>query len=100
MTGVTIDHFGVPAGRHDVRVRDWSRSQAVDALAGHTVWCATARGRPKNDLRERLQLAGVAAGALEVAVDDRLSRLAERLERALRGAVPRLTPEERALFEE
>jgi hypothetical protein len=93
VTQLTVERFGVASGRHAMRAFEFARQRAVDALAGRTVWMATAL--PGADasarmLRDRLELAGegVAVGTLEVATDDPLHRLAERVEAMLAGRAP------------
>lgn len=90
MTHMTVERLGVASGRHAVRAFEFARERAVDALAGRTVWNATAL--PGADmsarlLRGQLELAGegVAVGTLEVSTDDPLHQLAKRVDAMLGG---------------
>jgi hypothetical protein len=92
VTSMTIEHLDPPSSTRDIRTLDAARQRAVDALAGRTVWCATAlpqRQASAQRLRASLQWGGgggVACGLLEIAGDERLRELAERLQAMLEGA--------------
>ena len=57
MTSLMLEHFGVPSSAQDMRLRERARSEAIDGLAGRTVWCAAAvpeRRSAAEALRSRL----------------------------------------------
>jgi hypothetical protein len=84
-----LEHFGVPSSAHDMRLRERARSEAIDGLAGRTVWCAAAvpeRRSAAESLRSRLGGAGsVATGRLDIAADGPLRDLARQLDAMLSG---------------
>jgi hypothetical protein len=56
VTSLMLEHFGVPSSAQDMRRRERARSEAIDGLAGRTVWCAAAvpeRGSAAEALRSR-----------------------------------------------
>jgi hypothetical protein len=84
-----LEHFGVPSSAQDMRLRERARSEAIDGLAGRTVWCAAAvpeRRSAAEALRSRLGGAGaVAASRLDIAADGPLCDLARQLDAMLSG---------------
>jgi hypothetical protein len=84
-----LEQFGVPSSAHDMRLRERARSEAIDGLAGRTVWCAAAvpERRPAAEaLRSRLGGAGaVAAGRLDILAGGPLRELARQLDAMLGG---------------
>lgn len=92
MATVTIERVGVYPSTRDARILDVVSRVAADELAGRTVWCAAGllRGREAADrLSRRLTEATaprVAVRRLEVAADEPLTHLADRLQRMLEGA--------------
>lgn len=108
MTSLRIDHFDAPSSARGVRAIDTARRRALDELAGRTVWFASALvgGRSRaQSLRERLgrTVEGVSTGWMEVAADEPLRGLTQRLDAMLsggpRGAV-RLGPADRDAYAE
>lgn len=89
MTSLMLEHFGVPSSAHDMRLRERARSEAIDGLAGRTVWCAAAVPEWRSAaeaLRSRLGGAGgVATGRLDIAADGPLRDLARQLDAMLSG---------------
>lgn len=89
MTSLMLEHFGDPSSAQDIRLRERARSEALDGLAGRTVWCAAAvpeRRSAAEALRSRLGGAGaVATGELEIAADGPLRDLARQLDAMLSG---------------
>jgi len=75
-----------------MRAVEAARRRALDELSGRTVWCASAlpdRRASAQRLRSSLQWGGgggLRSGVLEVAADERLRDLAQRLEAMLEGA--------------
>lgn len=96
MTSVMIEHVAAPAGARGNRRFDRIRAQAVDGLAGRTVWCATALPAghaAARWVRDCLCAGGeVAAGALAVQATDPLRPLAERLDDIMRLAAATASP--------
>src|SRR3954452_16675947 len=84
-----LEHFGVPSSAHDMRLRKRARSEAIDGLAGRTVWCSAAvpeRRSAAEALRSRLSGAGaVATGRLDIAADGPLRALVRQLDTMLGG---------------
>lgn len=89
MTSLMLEHFAAPSSAQDMRVRERARREAIDELAGRTVWCAAAvpeRRAAAEALRSRLRGAGaVATGRLEIAADGPLHDLARQLHAMLSG---------------
>jgi hypothetical protein len=89
VTSLMLEHFGVPSSAQDMRLRERARSEAIDGLAGRTVWCAAAvpeRRSAAEALRSRLGGAGaVATGRLDIAADGPLRDLARQLDAMLSG---------------
>jgi hypothetical protein len=115
MPSVVIDRLEPSSGARAQRASDLARARAADRLGERTVWCATAlpAGRgPARALRGCLIADGsVVTRELEVAPEEPLRPLAERLDDALRlttavasptGAAPptRLGRRERSLYAE
>jgi hypothetical protein len=94
VTSLTIEHLDPASSSREIRTLDAARRRAFDALAGRTVWCATALHRRRASaqrLRDCLRWGGgegVACGLLEIAGDERLRELAERLQAMFEGASP------------
>jgi hypothetical protein len=91
VTSLSIDHFDIPVSTRKARCLDAASERVGDLLAGRTVWCMTALPRARQSaewLRERIDGAGpgVAATCLSLPVEDRLLRLAERMDGMLAGA--------------
>jgi hypothetical protein len=42
MTSFALEHFGIPASRHEAREFAYAEEWAVDDLSSRTTWCATA----------------------------------------------------------
>ncbi|MEA2277556.1 MAG: hypothetical protein QOI62_400 [Solirubrobacteraceae bacterium] len=94
MTSLWMQHLDPPASARRMRSLESLRQRAVDELGGRTVWCAAAVSSGQASAR-RLQTflqwgggGGVACGSLEVAADEQLRSLAERLEAMLDGDAP------------
>jgi hypothetical protein len=90
VTSLVIEHMEMPVSTRDLRAVGAAGERAGDVLAGHTVWCAMAlprARRPAEQLRARIDGAGpgISATSLEVSGDERLRRLAERLDEMLAG---------------
>ncbi len=89
MTSLMLEHFAVPSSAQDMRLRERARSEAIDGLAGRTVWCAAAlpqRRSAAEALRSRLGGAGaVDAGRLDIAADGPLRDLIRQLDAMLCG---------------
>jgi hypothetical protein len=89
VTSLMLEHFGDPSSAGDMRLRERARSEAIDGLAGRTVWCAAAvpeRRSAAEALRSRLGGAGaVATGRLDIAADAPLRDLARQLDAMLSG---------------
>jgi hypothetical protein len=89
VTSLMLERFGVPSSAQDMRLRKRARSEAIDGLAGRTVWCAAAvpeRRSVAEALRSRLGGAGaVATGRLDIAADGPLRDLARQLDAMLSG---------------
>jgi len=89
VTSLMLEHFGVPSSAQDMRRRERARSEAIDGLAGRTVWCAAAvpeRRSAAEALRSRLGGAGsVATGHLDIAADGPLRDLVRQLGAMLGG---------------
>ncbi|HEX7300827.1 MAG TPA: hypothetical protein VF257_17640 [Solirubrobacteraceae bacterium] len=89
MTSLTIEQLGLPSSVRRMRALDAARERAADELGGRTVWCATAlpgRRAAAQRLRASLQWGGgVVTDLLEVAADDELRSLAERLDAMVEG---------------
>lgn len=90
MTSLMLEHFGGPWSTREMRQRARARSEAIDSLAGRTVWCAAAvpTRRPAAELlRSQLRGAGsgVAADRLEIGGDEPLRALARQLDAMLSG---------------
>jgi hypothetical protein len=94
MTTLLIEHLGAPATSRDARRLSLSRSRALDALAGRTVWCAGAvpsGHAAARRLRDRLDAApeaGVIAAPLETLAENPLRGMAEQIGSMLAGAPP------------
>jgi hypothetical protein len=89
VTSLMLEHFGVPSSAQDMCRRERARSEAIDGLAGRTVWCAAAvpaRRSATEALRSRLGGAGsVATGHLDIAADGPLRDLVRQLGAMLGG---------------
>ena len=86
MTSVVIEHFRPPTSVSDERSLRFRHERAADALAGRAVWCAAPLPP--------------ATAQLEVAADEPLRHLAERLDAMLNGVaqgIAELGPEEREI---
>jgi trehalose synthase len=85
-----IEHLGLPSSARRMRALEAARERAADELGGRIVWCATALPAHRASaqrLRASLQWGGgVATDLLEVAADDELRALADRLDAMLDGA--------------
>jgi hypothetical protein len=97
VTSLSIDHFDIPVSTRKARCLDAASERVGDVLAGRTVWCATTLWRARHSaewLQARMDTAGpgVSATCLSLPADERLQRLAERLDRMLAG-VAENTPE-------
>jgi trehalose synthase len=94
VTSLTIERLDPPSSTRGMRALDATRRRAADALAGRTVWCAAAlpqRRASAQRLRACLQWGGgggVTSGLLEIAGDEPLRELAERLQAMLECASP------------
>jgi hypothetical protein len=94
MTSLSMQQLDPPASGRRMRALEALRERAVDELAGRTVWSAAGVSRGQASAR-RLQTSlqwggggGVACGSLQVAADEQLRALAERLEAMLDGDAP------------
>lgn len=90
MTSLSRERFDLGTGRHATRAYALARERAADALAGRTIWLATALPGAQASaqaLRGPLELAGgdVAVGTLGVSTGDPLRGLAERLDAMMLG---------------
>ena len=92
MTSLTVEHLDPPSTARRMRAVEAVRCRALEELSGRTVWCASAlpdRRASAQRLRSSLQWGGgggLRSGVLEVAADERLRDLAQRLEAMLDGA--------------
>jgi FAD/FMN-containing dehydrogenase len=109
MTVVTIERIDIEEGAHGARVLESARRLAAEELDGRTVWCAASRPAGRHTAgRLQTSLAwiddpDVVAAELEIAVDERLEALAQRLDDLLAGlavAQGALEPEDVALLSE
>jgi hypothetical protein len=107
VTSLMLEHFNVPSSAQDVRLRERARREAIDGLAGRTVWFAAAvpeRRSAAEALRSRLGGAGagpVAIGRLDIAADGPLRDLARQLDEMLSGHMRgqrQLDAEQRELY--
>jgi hypothetical protein len=48
-----IEHFGFSSSNLDRRAARWAGELAANALAGHTVWCATAWTTGHSEMKPR-----------------------------------------------
>jgi hypothetical protein len=84
-----LEHFGVASRARDMRLRERARSEAIDGLAGRTVWCAATvpeRRSAADALRSRLRGVGaVAASRLDIAADRPSRDLAGQLDAMFSG---------------
>jgi hypothetical protein len=88
MTAVRSERFDAPSGTHDERVHAWTRAQAIDALAGRTVWCAASHpgGRIAAGRLRKLLRGDLVVRTLAVAATEPPASLARRLDSMLAGA--------------
>jgi hypothetical protein len=90
VTSLSIDHFDIPVSTRKARCLDAASGRVGEVLAGRTVWCTTALPRARRSaegLRARIAGAGpgVAATCMNLPTEQRLQRLAERLDGMLAG---------------
>jgi hypothetical protein len=86
---VTLEHFGAPSSARDMRVREYARREAIDGLAGRTVWCSSAVPdctAAADALRLCLSDAEVTAGRLDIGAGEPLLGLGSSSTRCSAGA--------------
>jgi hypothetical protein len=94
VTSLSIDHFDIPVSTRKVRCLEAASERVGEVLAGRTVWCTTGLPRAQRSaegLRARIADAGpgVAASCMTLPSEERLQRLAERLDDMLGGTPDR-----------
>jgi hypothetical protein len=97
VTSLSIDHFDIPVSTHKARCLEAAGERVGDVLAGRTVWCTTALPRAERSaegLRARIADAGpgVVAACMSLPAEERLQRLAQRLDWMLAG-IPASEPD-------
>jgi hypothetical protein len=90
VTSLSIDHFDIPVSTRKARCLEAASERVGDVLAGRTVWCATALPRAQRSaegLRARIAGTGpgVDATCMILPAEERLQRLAQRLDGMLAG---------------
>jgi hypothetical protein len=89
MTSLLFENFAEYSGTRDSRVLALARARADEGLAGRSVWCAAASRSSRVRTRALLTCLPAArqAGRIELASDEPLRQIGERLEAMLAGAV-------------
>jgi hypothetical protein len=92
MATLLMEHFGFSSSNRDQRAVRRAGERAADALAGRTVWCATALTageEPALTLQRHLSGGGeLNVRRLELGADETLMGLSRSVEPILRGGVP------------
>jgi trehalose synthase len=94
VTGLLVEHFGVPSSPRDARAFELAGRRATDHLAGRTVWCACGLPRARGlvaTLIERFEWIseeGISTGRIDVEGHEPLRALAGRLDEMLRAGAP------------
>jgi hypothetical protein len=90
VTTLLIEHFGFSASNRELRAVRWAGESAADALAGRTVWCATAwtaGEEPARSLQRHLSSGGdLTVRRLELGADETLMGLGRSVGPILSGA--------------
>jgi hypothetical protein len=85
MTSLLFENFAGYSGARDSRVLALARARADEGLAGRSVWCATASRSSVARARELRECvpAALQASPIELAADEPLRRIGERLQAVL-----------------